>query len=405
MSIVIAYSGGLDTSVALRWLIDRYGTEVYAYCANVGQAEDLGGIEAKALATGAAGVLVEDVRQRFITDYCWRALRANAAYDRQYLLAAPMSRPLIAERVVRYAESVGADAVAHGATGKGNDQVRFVSGFAALAPRLKVIAPLLEWDLRSRNDEIAYAAQHRIPVTVGAERPYSVDTNIWGSSTECGPLDDIDQAPPEEIYLMTSDPENTGREPEDITIEFARGLPAAVNGEVLDPVRLVETLNAIAGRHGVGRIDILENRVVGFKTRGVYESPAGTILQFAHRELESVTLDRDTLHLGERLGQRYSELVYDGMWFSPLRRSLDAFFDSAQGSVTGRITVRVGDGRLRVLRRSSEYCLYDREFASYGDDDLFDHKAGSGFAYAFSMPLRLRGLAEAKPAELATGDC
>lgn len=392
MSIVLAYSGGLDTSVALRWLIDRYQTEVFAYCANVGQMEDLGEIEAKARKTGAAGVLVEDVREEFVAGYCWPALRANAAYDRQYLLAAPMSRPLIIERMLRYAASVGADTIAHGATGKGNDQVRFVGAAAALAPRMRVIAPLLEWDMRSRDQEVAYAAAHGIPVAVGTERPYSVDTNIWGTSTECGPLDHLDQAPPDEIYLMTADPEHTGADPETVVIGFAEGRPTTVDGEALPPVRLVETLNTLAGRHGVGRIDILENRVVGFKTRGVYESPAGTLLHRAHRELESIVLDRDTLHLSEQLSQRFSELIYDGHWFSPLRRSLDAFFESTQQQVTGEVALRIGHGRMTVLTRASEYCVYDREFASYGDDDLYDHRAGAGFAYAFSMPLRLHGL-------------
>ena len=404
MRIALAYSGGLDTSVALRWLSDHYDAEVFAYCANVGQMEDLSGIEEKAWATGARGVLVEDRRHAFVTEYCWPALRANAAYDRQYLLAAPMSRPLITAGLVRYADSIGADAVAHGATGKGNDQVRFTAAAAALAPRMPVIAPLLEWDMRTRADEMAYAEQHGIAVPVDVERPYSVDTNLWGSSTECGQLDDIEQAPPPEIYLMTSDPENTGCEAETVSIGFDAGLPVSVNGQPLDPVGIVDALNALGGRHGIGRIDILENRVVGFKTRGVYESPAGTILQFAHRELESIVLDRDTLHLSERLSQRYSELVYDGMWFSPLRAALDAFFTEAQCLVTGRISMRVGHGRMRTLSRQSEHSLYNQEFASYGDDDLFDHKAGSGFAYAFSMPLRLRGLTRAERATSSVGD-
>jgi argininosuccinate synthase len=396
MRIALAYSGGLDTSVALRWLSDRYDAEVFAYCANVGQLEDLSGIEEKAWATGASGVLVEDLQRPFVTEYCWPALLANAAYDRQYLLAAPMSRPLITAGLVRYAESVGADTIAHGATGKGNDQVRFAGAAAALAPRMRVIAPLLEWDMRTRSDEIAYARMHGIAVPVDVDRPYSVDTNLWGSSTECGQLDDIEQAPPPEIYLMTSDPENTGSDAETISVGFVAGLPVSVNGEALDPVDIVKTLNELGGRHGIGRIDILENRVVGFKTRGVYESPAGTILQFAHRELESITLDRDTLHFSERLSQRYSELVYDGMWFSPLRAGLDAFFREVQRAVTGHISLRAGHGRIRTLSRQSDQALYDQKFASYGDDDLFDHQAGSGFAYAFSMPLRLRALAQAK---------
>lgn len=393
MKIVLAYSGGLDTSVALRWLADRYQADVYAYCANVGQLEDVAEVEAKALATGASGVLVEDVRGMFLTDYVWPALRANAAYDRQYLLAAPLSRPLICDRTVRYARSIGADAIAHGATGKGNDQVRFACGIAALAPHARVIVPLLEWDLHSRDDEIAYAARHGIPVAAGNQRPYSVDTNIWGSSIECGVLDDIGREPPDDIYLMTDDPERTEAPPEEVSIEFVSGLPTGMNGTACEPAEMVTALNAMAGRHGIGRIDILENRVVGFKTRGVYESPAGTVLHVAHRELESVVLDRDTLHLAERLSQRYGELVYDGLWFSPLRRSLDAFFEEAQAPVTGSIALRLAKGRIGVLRRDSGNSLYDRAFASYGDDDLFDHQAGSGFAYASSVPLRLRGLA------------
>ncbi|OLF14253.1 argininosuccinate synthase [Actinophytocola xinjiangensis] len=393
MKIVLAYSGGLDTSVALRWLIDRYDAEVYAYCADIGQQESLDGIERKAKETGAVGVLVEDLRETFLTDYVWPALLANAAYDRQYLLAAPMSRPLICARMISYARSVGADAIAHGATGKGNDQVRFAGGAAALAPDLTLLTPLLEWDLTSRQDEIRYAADHGIPVDAVADKPYSVDTNIWGSSIECGVLDDIAAPPPEEIYLMTRDPDRTGVGSQEITVGFTAGVPTSVDGERMSPVALVERLNAVAGRHGVGRIDLLENRVVGFKTRGVYESPAGTVLHRAHRELESVVLDRDTLHTAETLGQRYGQLIYDGLWFSPLRTALDGFFAAAQEPVTGSVTLRLGHGRIDVVRRSTPNSLYDRHFASYESDDQFEHLAGAGFSYAFTMPMRIRGLA------------
>jgi argininosuccinate synthase len=398
MKIVLAYSGGLDTSVALHWMREHYGAEMYAYCADIGQSDDLEALREKALTTGATDVLVEDVRETYLTDYVLPSLRANAAYDRQYLLAAPLSRPLISERMVRYARQVGADAVAHGATGKGNDQIRFFASVTALNPRLTVLAPVMTWKLRTREDEVAYAAQHDIPVEVSKARPYSIDTNIWGTSIECGVLDDISSAPPDDIYLITADPgDSTGAD--EITVDFDRGTPCALDGRRLPPIELVQRLNVVAGRHGIGRIDIIENRVLGFKTRGVYECPAGVVLRRAHQELESVVLDRDTLHFAESLSQRYGQLIYDGLWFSPLRRALDQFFAATQGSVTGRVRLRLSAGRIDVLRRESERSLYQENIATYGDGDTFDHSAGAGLAYTMALPLRLGASVDVTPAD------
>jgi argininosuccinate synthase len=389
MKIVLAYSGGLDTSVALKWLAEKYKAQVIAFCADIGQKEDLKTVEEKAWRTGASQVVVEDLQEYFLTEYIFRALTAGARYEGEYLLAAPLSRPLIAERVIKIALSEKADAVAHGATGKGNDQVRFYSSFAALAPDLKVLAPVIDWEMKSRDDEIQYALNHGIPVSTEGGPPYSIDTNIWGSSIECGPLDDPATPPPEDVYQLTKSPVKVNLPPREIAIGFNFGRPVSLDGVELPAVALVKQLNEIAGQYGVGRIDIVENRVVGIKTRGIYESPAGTLLHLAHQELEKLVLDRDTFHLKTALGDRYATLVYDGLWFSPLRYALDAFVDYTQRRVTGVITMRLYNGQAIVRTRQSRFALYSDALSTYGSGDSFDHTAGRGFAYVKGLPLRL----------------
>jgi argininosuccinate synthase len=389
MKIVLAYSGGLDTSVALRWLADTHKAEVIAFCADIGQKEDLRAIEEKARRTGASKVFVEDLREYFLTEYVFRALAAGARYEGEYLLAAPLSRPLIAERVIRIALAENAGAVAHGATGKGNDQVRFYSSFVALAPDLKVMAPVIDWEMKSRDDEIRYAVRHGIPVSAESGPDYSIDTNIWGSSIECGPLDDLAEPPPEDVYQVTRSPIAVELPPEDVSVGFRAGRPVSLDGTELTPVSLVTRLNELASNHGIGRIDIIENRVVGIKTRGIYECPAGTVLHLAHRELEKLVLDRDTFHLKSMLADRYATLVYDGLWFSPLRYALDQFVEYTQQRVTGEITVRLFRGQATVRARHSPFALYSDALSTYGAGDVFDHTAGRGFAYVKGLPLRL----------------
>ena len=389
MKIVLAYSGGLDTSVILKWLIETYNAEVIAFCADLGQLEDLTDVADKAKKTGAAKVYIEDLKEKFLLDFCFQALKAGAAYEEKYLLAAPLARPLIIQRMLEIAQEEEAEVIAHGATGKGNDQVRFYTSAIALNPNITVMAPMIDWELKSREEAVDYAKAHGIPLSISGEQPYSIDTNIWGSSIECGKLDDLACKPPEEVYQFTQSPQHSPIEEEVISIEFVRGVPQSLNGIRYNPVELVEMLNNLGGKHGIGRIDILENRVVGIKTRGVYESPAGTILHHAHKELESLVLDRDTLQFKRIVAQRYSELVYNGLWFSPLRNSLDSFIEFTQQNVTGKVELGLFKGFVRVMSRHSGYAMYDNSLSSYGKDDTFEHSAGSGFAYIWSMPLRI----------------
>jgi argininosuccinate synthase len=389
MKIVLAYSGGLDTSVALKWLKEEYNAEVIAFCADIGQREDLSAIEAKAYATGATSVVVEDLQEEFLKNYCIKALQAGAVYEDRYLLAAPLGRPLIAKRMVELARSECADAVAHGATGKGNDQVRFYTSIVALDPSIPVLAPVTEWAMKSRSEEIDYARSRQIPLSLTEDRPYSIDTNIWGSSIECGPLDDISQRPPEDVYQLTSAPERTPDKPVTVSVEFYQGVPVAFNGRMCPLIDIVRELNELGGTHGVGRIDILENRLVGIKTRGVYESPAGTVLHAAHRELENLVLDRDTLHLKADLARKYSELVYYGLWFSPLRQALDSFVSVTQMRVTGLVELQLYKGGVTAVSRRSQNAMYDLAFSTYEQGDSFDHASGKGFAYIWSMPIRV----------------
>lgn len=338
MTIVLAYSGGLDTSVALHWLKERYQTDVIAYCADLGQVEDLSSVADRAKAAGASRVIVEDVQKQFLTDFAMPALAAGAAYEGKYLLAAPLSRPLIAQRMVEIAHECGAEAVAHGATGKGNDQVRFYTSVRALDSSIRVLAPVIDWELTSRRSELEYAQHYGIDVGASKTTPYSIDTNIWGTSIECGELDRIDQFPPHDAWQITTDPQHAPDKPHAIQIEFDAGVPVSLNGERADLPALVTRLSDIAAQHGVGRTEILESRAVGFKSRGIYESPAATVLHAARAELEELVLDRETFHHKRSLADRYAELVYYGYWFSDLRVALDAYHASLSSRVTGTVS-------------------------------------------------------------------
>jgi argininosuccinate synthase len=395
MKIVLAYSGGLDTSVALHWLRRRYGAEVIAYCADLGQPDDLGEVARKAERAGAVKVIVEDVRETYLCDYVFRALKAGAAYEDRYLMAAPLGRPLIGKRLVELAHAEGATAVAHGSTGKGNDQVRFYAAAVAHDPAIKVIGPAIEWELGSRMDEIGYARRHGIEVEATSSSPFSKDGSLWGTSTECGQLDDPAWAPDERVFQLTASPVDAPDTPQRLTIEFEAGVPAGIDGQLLDPVSLVERLNAVAGRHGVGRVDIIENSVLGIKSRAIYESPAGTLLHVAHRELEDLVIDRDTLHYKAGVARTYAELVYYGLWFSPLREALDAFVDATQARVSGSIGLELYKGRASVLSRTSEAAMYSYSLSAHDQGDSFEHTLGEGFSYVWSMPLRLRALTRA----------
>ncbi|MBS2550583.1 argininosuccinate synthase [Catenulispora sp. NL8] len=388
MSIVLAYSGGLDTSVALHWLRERYQTDVIAYCADVGQVEDLDTVAERAMASGAKDVIVEDVRERFLTDFAMPAMAAGAAYEGKYLLAAPLSRPLIAQRLVEVAREHGADTVAHGATGKGNDQVRFYTSVRALAPELRVSAPVIDWELTSRRSEVAYAEKHGIDVGASKSTPYSIDTNIWGTSIECGDLDRIDQAPPADAWQITASAQEAPDERLVLEIEFERGVPVAIDGTRMDLVPLVSQLSGLAAAHGVGRTEILESRIVGFKSRGIYESPAATVLHAARSDLEALVLDRETLHHKRSFSERYAELVYYGYWFSDLRRALDAYCSTLAARMTGSVVVELYKGGMRCVGRTSEeFGRYDLGLADYEEGDTFDRTAGAGFAYCWALPL------------------
>ncbi|WP_329080513.1 MULTISPECIES: argininosuccinate synthase [unclassified Streptosporangium] len=388
MKIVLAYSGGLDTSVALHWLQRRHDAEIIAFCADIGQLESLETVRERALRTGASKVYVEPLTERYLRDFALPALQAHARYENKYLLAAPLSRPLIAQRMVEIARAEGADAVAHGATGKGNDQVRFFTSVTALDPGLRVLAPVIDWELTTRETEIAYAREHGIEVSVSKENPYSIDTNIWGTSIECGELDDIDRPPPGHAWQLTADPKTAPDRAEHVTVGFEAGIPVSLDGDKLEPADLVSRLTAIAARHGVGRIDIVESRIVGFKTRGIYEAPAATVLMAAHEELEAIVLDRETLHHKQGLAQRYAELAYYGYWFSDLRRALDGFVSTLQPRVTGEVTVELYKGTCAIVGRRSPNSRYSDSLATYEAGDTFDHRAGAGFAYVWSLPLR-----------------
>lgn len=388
MSIVLAYSGGLDTSVALHWLKERYQTDIIAYCANVGQVEDLTSVADRAKAAGAARVIVEDIREQFLADFAMPALAAGAAYEGKYLLAAPLSRPLIAQRLVDIAHETGADAVAHGATRKGNDQVRFYTSVKALNSRMQVLAPVIDWDLTSRGSELEYARRHGIDVGASKSTPYSIDTNVWGTSIECGELDRIDLRPPRDAWQITTEPQNAPDSPQPFEINFEAGRPVAINGKKGDLTTLVTYLSDLAASHGVGRTEILESRIVGFKSRGIYESPAATVLHRARVELEELVFDRETFHHKRSQSDRYAELVYYGYWFSDLRVALDAYYESLSRRVTGTVTGELYKGSIHFTgRRAERFGRYDFTLADYQDADAFLHEAGAGFAYCWALPL------------------
>jgi argininosuccinate synthase len=394
--IVLAYSGGLDTSVILRWLGERYAAEVIAYCADLGQAEELAGLPERAGGTGAVKTIVEDLREEFVGDYVFPMFRAGAIYESQYLLGTSIARPLIAKRQVEVARREGADAVAHGATGKGNDQVRFELTYAALAPELSVIAPWREWDFKGRNDLIAYAERHRIPITVTAEKPYSSDRNLLHVSYEGGILEDPWRAPYDDMFQLTVAPERAPDRAEEVEVTLEGGVPVAVDGERLSPAALLARLNTVAGAHGVGRVDVVENRYVGMKSRGVYETPGGTVLRAAFQAVESLTLDREVMHLRDTLVPRYAEMVYYGYWFAPERAMLQAAIDEAARAVTGTARLRLYRGSVRVVGRKAPRSLYDPALASFEEGGGYRQEDAGGFIRLAGLRLRIRTLVERK---------
>jgi argininosuccinate synthase len=395
--VVLAYSGGLDTSVIVKWLQEKYDYEIVAMTANVGQGDsELVGLEEKAIKTGASEVFVEDLREELVRDFVFPMVQSGAVYEGKYLLGTAIARPLIGKKLVEIADKVGAKAVAHGATGKGNDQVRFEFAVKALNPYLKIIAPWREWDLKGRSDCIDYACKHGISIPVTAEKPYSVDRNLWHISFEGGILEDPDREPDKDMYRLTVDPVDAPDQSEEVTVSFEQGVPFAVNGKKLSPAQLVEELNIIAGRHGVGRIDMVENRFLGMKSRGIYETPGGTLLTFAHRELEHYTLDRDLYHYKEGIALKYAEMIYYGLWFTPLREALDAFIQKTQEMVTGTIGVKLYKGNISVSGRESAHTLYHHGMVTFEDDDLFEQKDAQGFINLYGLPMTIRGMVEMK---------
>ena len=391
-TIALAYSGGLDTSIIVPWLKERYGARVICVAADIGQGEELEGVRAKAIASGADECYVEDLRQEFVEDFVWPTLRAGAIYGRKYLLGTSMGRPLIARRQVEIARQVGADALAHGCTGKGNDQVRFELTYAAFAPDLPVIAPWREWNIRSREDAIAYAEAHKVPIAATRDKIYSRDRNVWHISHEGGVLEQPAVAPPADLFMLTTAPENAPDQPEEVTIGFHSGTPVSVNGTELNPVDLVVALNKIGGRHGIGRIDLVEDRLVGMKSRGVYETPGGTLLYSAHSELEQLVLDRRTLAAKDLIAPRYADLVYEGRWWTTEREGYDAFVNVTQERVTGSVTLRLFKGSASVVGRESEHALYDERFVTFGEDDVYQQSDAAGFIRLYGLSARVRAI-------------
>jgi argininosuccinate synthase len=392
-TVVLAYSGGLDTSVIVPWLKEKYDLQVVCVAADVGQGEgELDGLVEKALASGAVACHVEDLREEFLTGYVWPTLRAGAIYNRKYLLGTSMARPIIARRQVEVARAIGATTLAHGCTGKGNDQVRFELTFAALAPEMDVIAPWREWHIRSREDALDYAALHGVPVTATKAKIYSRDRNLWHISHEGGPLEDPAFEPDEEMFMLTASPENAPNKADYVTIGFDAGIPVSVDGEALGAVALLERLNEIGGVHGVGRIDLVEDRLVGMKSRGVYETPGGTLLYAAHSELEQLVLDRRTLALKDAIAPRYADLVYEGRWWGTEREAMDALVDRTQQTVTGEVRLKLYKGTHSVVGRTSPHSLYDERFVTFGEDDVYNQADAAGFIRLYGLPMRVAAL-------------
>lgn len=392
--VVLAYSGGLDTSIIIPWLKETYGYEVIAMSADLGQGEELAPLQEKAIKSGASKLYIEDLREEFLTDFIFPTLKAGAVYEGSYLLGTSFARPLIARRLVEIAEKEGAVAIAHGATGKGNDQVRFELSVKALNPDLEIIAPWRLWNLKSREDCIDYAQARGIPVPVTKDRPYSMDRNLWHLSHEGGDLENPWNEPQRDLYLLGVSPEDAPDEATYIELGFEQGVPVSLNGQKIAPVALLETLNELGGKNGVGIVDMVENRLVGMKSRGVYETPGGTILYMAHQALERLTLDRLTLHYKEQIALKYAEIVYDGVWYSPLREALDAFVNVTQKNATGTVRVKLYKGNCTLAGVKSPYSLYNEAFATFGEDGVYDQKDAGGFINLFGLPLKVRALME-----------
>ncbi len=392
--VVLAYSGGLDTSVIVPWLKNNYGCEVVCFCADLGQEEELDGLEEKAIASGASKLYVRDLREEFLTDFVFPTLRAGAVYEREYLLGTSFARPLIAKHMVEIAALERADAVAHGCTGKGNDQVRFEVSTMALNPKLKTIAPWREWDIRGREDALAYAEEFRVPVSHTEKDIYSRDRNIFHLSHEGGLLENPWNEPEDLMYQLTSAPEEAPDEAEYIEIGFQHGNPVSLNGEAMSAVELFAALNDVGGRHGIGRTDIVENRLVGMKSRGVYETPAGTIVHRAHQLLESICLDKHTMQYKDMVAPKYAELVYNGMWYSKLREALDGFVTVTQETVTGTVRLKLYKGNIIVAGRKSPYSLYREDYASFGEEDVYNQQDAHGFIQLFGLPIKVEAMLE-----------
>ncbi len=403
--VVLAYSGGLDTSVIVPWLRENYGCEVIAFCADLGQGDfELEGLREKGLASGASDVVIKDLREEFAADFLFPMLQSGAMYEKRYLLGTSIARPLIAKWQVAVAEEYGADAVAHGATGKGNDQVRFELTYKALNPHLKVVAPWREWDIRSREDAIDYAKKHDVPVIHTKKKIYSRDANLWHLSHEGGILEDPAAEPEEDMYMLSVSPEDAPDTPEYVTIHFEAGVPKMVNDATLSPANLVMKLNEIGARNAIGRIDLVENRLVGMKSRGVYETPGGTLLYDAHRELESLVLDRDTLHFKEMLNVRYAELIYNGKWYHPLREAMQAFISETQQKMTGWVKLKLYKGNVIVAGRYSANSLYREDFATFGQEDVYDQSEAEGFINLFGLQMKVLALQEMSRSSDVKGD-
>lgn len=386
--IVVAYSGGLDTSVMVKWLTQNYNAEIITVTGDLGQRSELEGLEEKAKGTGAIKSYVFDLQEEFIKDYAFKALKAGALYEGQYPLATAIGRPLLAKLMVDIAKKEGADTVAHGCTGKGNDQVRFELGFKSLGPDLNILAPLRQWEFKSREQEIDYAIEHKIPIKITKKSPYSIDENLWGIAVECGVLEDPTATPPEEAFQITINPKNAPDQSEIVEIGFAEGIPVSVNGKTLAPVELIKELNSIGAKHGIGRMDLIENRVVGIKSREVYEAPGAILLHRAHHELEKLVLDKDTFRYKQGVSTQVSNMIYDGLWFSPLFDSLMVFVDSTQKPVTGSIKLELYKGTITVNSRESKFSLYNEQLATYTDQDTFNHKDSDGFINIYGLPYK-----------------
>jgi len=390
--VVVAYSGGLDTSIILSWIKEHYNAEVIACCVNVGQDKELAGLKEKAIRTGASKAYIIDAQQEFVTDYIFPAIKANALYENRYLLGTSLARPVIAKKIAEIAKKEKADAICHGATGKGNDQVRFELAFKALIPEAKIIAPWREWEIKSRNDAIDYAKKRNIPVPVTKAKPYSSDANLWHISYEGGILENLENEYDDSMFQMTVSPKEAPNKPTYVKIDFVKGIPVAINGKTFKPVELIKKLNQVAGENAVGRIDIVENRLVGMKSRGVYEAPAATLLYFAHNELESLTVDRDTAHYKEILSHKYAELAYNGVWFAPLREALDSFINVTQKYVTGSVTVSLYKGNMKVVSRKAKQPLYWEELATFDKDAVYNQKDAEGFINLFGLPTKVQAI-------------